>query len=82
MAKIIHLSDVRTDKSTLFGVKRALTTCACSPLYLVLAALLPVAIIVCGLIYLPFACIHRITGSYPFSMCLLIGDAVSSDSAA
>ena len=85
MATIIRLSPDNTENSKLSGVKRALRLCVCSPLYLVLAALLPLAFIVGVFMYLPFIAIQRLTGEYPIQITFRLGadaDAEASNYAA
>ena len=82
MATIIHLSRDSTEKSKLFGLKLAFKICICSPLYLLLAALLPVAFIVGVSMYVPFIAIQRLTGSYPLNLTFRLGENAHTDSAA
>ena len=79
MATIIRLSRESTENSKLFGVKRAFSMLICSPLYLALAALLPVAFIVGISMYLPFIAIQRMTGSCPLNLTFRLGESVPAD---
>lgn len=81
MATIIRLSRENTEKSKPSGVKRAFNICICSPLYLLLAALLPIAFIVGVSMYIPYIGIKRLTGSSPLNFTFRLGDA-QADSAA
>ena len=74
MAKIISLSREYTDNSRLFGVKRVLMHCMSFPLYLLLAVSLPLAIFGGAIIYFAFRLIYFLTGNYPFSLTLRLGE--------
>jgi hypothetical protein len=74
MANIISLSHERASISRLFGVRRALMLCVSFPIYLLLAACLPVVIVGGLIIYLAYRSIHALTGGYPFSFTLRLGE--------
>ena len=82
MATIIRLSRDNTENSNPSGVMRAFRLCICSPLYLLLAALLPVGFVVGVFMYMPFIAIQRLTGEYPLNLTFRLGENAPHNSTA
>ena len=74
MAKIIRLFADSTSRSSPSRVKRALSLCGCACASLLFIFGLPFALIGFGSLFVVLRVFRKLTGEYPFSFTLRLGD--------